>query len=109
MKNEAIGVDAIILAGGDGSVIDPATPVKGLVKVAGIPMVQWVLSALRQSKYVNKIAVVLPEGHDMSSWEHLADYVVFSNGLVSDNIIKAKDALNSDGFILSVTSDIPSV
>jgi len=108
-KQSEIKVDAIVLAGGDGSVIDPQTAVKGMVKIAGKPMVQWVVEALRQAKHVDKIAVVLPPGQDMSSWEHLVDHMVLNDGLVSDNIIKAKNALDSDCFIISITSDIPSV
>jgi len=108
-KQAEIRVDAIVLAGGDGSIIDPQTPVKGLVKVAGKPMVQWVVEALNQAQHVDRIAVVLPPDQDVSSWEHLVSHVVCNDGLVSDNIIKAKDALNTDGFIISITSDIPSV
>lgn len=102
-------VDVIILAGGDGSVIDPRAPAKGLVLVAGKPMVQWVLEALRQSKYVRNIAVVLPPDLDTDSWKDLADHVVFSDGMVSDNIMAAWRALGADGMVMSITSDIPSV
>jgi len=108
-KQGEINVDAIVLAGGDGSVIDPQTPVKGLVKVAGKPMIQWVLEALGQSKHVQNIVVVLPPDQDISAWEHLAYKVVFSNGKISDNIFAGKDALDADSLIISVTSDIPSV
>ncbi|MCL2525526.1 MAG: nucleotidyltransferase family protein [Coriobacteriia bacterium] len=107
--NESSAVDAIILAGGDGSVIDPKTAVKGMVEVAGKPMVQWVLEALRQSVHIRHIAVVLPPDQNVSPWEALADHVVENDGQVSDNILAGHRALNSDGLIISVTSDVPSL
>ena len=105
----AIVVDALVLAGGDGSVIDPQVSAKGMVHIAGKPMVQWVLESLRQSKYIRKIVVVLPPDQDTASWEHLTDAIVESDGQISDNVIEGKDALDSDSLIISVTSDIPSV
>ncbi|MCL2403735.1 MAG: NTP transferase domain-containing protein [Coriobacteriia bacterium] len=105
-------VDAIVLAGGDGSAIDPKTPAKGMVQVAGKPMLQWVLEALRQAKHVRTIAVVLPPDQDTSGWEQLADKVICSNGKISDNIVEGVNALTAsgtDGLIISITSDIPSV
>ncbi|MCL2438238.1 MAG: NTP transferase domain-containing protein [Coriobacteriia bacterium] len=112
MKNEIPTVDALVLAGGDGSVINPQTPVKGMVLVAGKPMVQWVLEALRQARHIRTIAVVLPPNQDTSGWEHLADKIIFSDGQISDNIIEGVNALKAsgtEGLIISVTSDIPSV
>jgi GTP:adenosylcobinamide-phosphate guanylyltransferase len=112
MKNETLIVDALVLAGGDGSVIDPQTPVKGMVRVAQKPMVQWVLEALRQTKYVRKIVVVLPPDQDIAPWQDLADRVICSVGQISDNIIEGVNALKdegTEGLILSVTSDIPSL
>jgi len=102
-------VDALVLAGGDGSVIDPQVSAKGMVHIAGKPMVQWVLESLRQSRYIRKIAVILPPNQDTAAWEHLADKIVFSDGQISDNVIEGKNALDSDSLIISVTSDIPSV
>jgi NDP-sugar pyrophosphorylase family protein len=53
-------VDAMVLAGGEGAVIDPTVRVKGLVRIAGKPMVEWVVDALRAATTVAKIAVVAP-------------------------------------------------
>ena len=40
-------VDAIVLAGGDGAVIDPNCRFKGLVSISGRPMIEWVVDAMR--------------------------------------------------------------
>jgi len=109
MKNETFTVDALVLAGGDGSVIDPNSPVKSMVPIAGKPMVQWVLEALKQSKHIDRIAVVLPHDVDDSAFEHIPDFIVLSDGQISENIIEGRNALQSEGLILSVTSDVPSI
>jgi GTP:adenosylcobinamide-phosphate guanylyltransferase len=102
-------VDALVLAGGDGEVIDPGVAAKGLVKIAGKPMVQWVLEALRAAKTVREIAVVIPAGSDTGGWEHLADYLALSNGSFVENITAGVDALKGDIAVAGVTSDIPTL
>jgi len=102
-------LDAIVLAGGDGSVIDPEVSVKGLVKVAGKPMVQWVVEALRKAQQVREIAVVLPPGQDMEQWQDLCDYVVLSDGMISENVAAGVKALSNRGHVVVSTSDVPSV
>lgn len=102
-------VDAIVLAGGDGSVISPETPVKGLVKVAGKPMVQWVVEALRKAQQVREIAVVLPPEQDTSEWQDLVDYIVPADGMISENVGAGVRALSARGPVVVATSDIPSV
>ena len=118
MKNETgknkksindLAVDAVVLAGGDGSVIDPNTPVKGMVQIAEKPMVQWVLEALAKSQIVRDVVVVLPAGPDSGEWEHLATHVVRSDGQISENMVAALDMLPQSDLIVTVTSDIPTV
>jgi GTP:adenosylcobinamide-phosphate guanylyltransferase len=106
---ELVQVDALVMAGGDGSVIDPSVSAKGLVKVAGKPMVQWVVEALRKASMVREIAVVLPPGQDIESWSHLVDYVIESDGMISENVGAGVRALPRRGHVIVTTSDIPSV
>jgi len=106
--------DAIVLAGGDGSIIDPQISAKGLVQVAGKPMVQWVLEALRKANSIRQIAVVLPPGQDISSWQHLTDHIAYSGGQISENVAAGLDVLSQNDLpqsdlIIGVTSDIPTV
>ena len=56
-------MDAVVLAGGIPREGEPLYPVsqgcpKSLLKVAGKPMVQWVLDALAAAKHVRRIFVV---------------------------------------------------
>ena len=108
-ETAAVQVDAIVLAGGDGSVIDPEISVKGLVEVAGKPMVQWVVEALRKAQQVREIAVVLPPGQDIEKWQDLCDYVVLSDGMISENVAAGVKALSKRGHVVVSTSDVPSV
>ena len=59
-------VDAMILAGGEGAIIDPTVAIKGLVPVAGKPMIEWVVDALRAADTIAEIAVVVPSAQE--SW-----------------------------------------
>jgi len=102
-------VDVLVLAGGDGSALDPQLPVKGLVELAGKPMVQWVLEALRAAQTVREIVVVIPPGYDISHWEQLADYIAYSDGSFADNIAAGLDKLRQDTLVVGVTSDIPAL
>jgi GTP:adenosylcobinamide-phosphate guanylyltransferase len=100
-------VDALVLAGGDGEVVDPAVPVKGLVAIAGRPMVQWVLEALRAAQTVRRIALVIPSGHDLGDWTELVDIIVHADDEFAENITAGVEALPRDLNIIGVTSDIP--
>ena len=80
-------VDAVVLAGGDGAVIDPQVSVKGLVPVAGRPMVEWVVETLRGADPVAEIAVVVPTGEGLGDVTGLVDYLVVSDGRFADNVI----------------------
>jgi GTP:adenosylcobinamide-phosphate guanylyltransferase len=100
-------VDALILAGGDGTVIDPVVPVKGLVPIAGRPMTAWVLDALRAASSVRRIVLIAPESAGLDNWADVADDIVLSNDGMADNIAAGLDALTCDIPVIGVTSDIP--
>lgn len=102
-------VDAVILAGGDGAVIDPAVSVKGLVPVAGKPMVEWVVDALIAAETVADIAVVVPTAENLGSWADKVDKLVLSKRPFADNLIAGVDAFRNDRHVLVTTGDVPAL
>lgn len=102
-------VDAVVLAGGDGAIIDPTVRIKGLVPVAGKPMVEWVVSALRASGTVEGIAVVVPTAENLGAWVDLADKIVVSDQRFADNIFAGVDSFRTDRPTLVTTGDLPAL
>jgi len=102
-------VDAVVLAGGDGAVIDPASRFKGLLPIAGKPMVEWVLDALNASEMVNEVAVVVPTAENLGAWVDRAGKIVVSDGSFVENIIAGVGAFRTDRPVLLVTGDIPAL
>lgn len=102
-----IKVDVVILAGGDGEVIDPSQRFKGLVELAGKPLVQWVVEAFRAAESVNEIAVVIPTAENLGSWGDLVDKLVLSDREFMDNTIAGIEAFRVDRPVVVATGDIP--
>jgi GTP:adenosylcobinamide-phosphate guanylyltransferase len=104
-----VKVDAVVLAGGDGGVIDPAVRIKGLVPVAGRPMVEWVVDALRSAETVVEIAVVVPTAENLGPWADKVDKLVVSDARFIDNAIAGIDSFRNDRHVLLATGDIPAL
>ncbi len=104
-----VKVDAVVLAGGDGEVIDPTVHIKGLVPVAGKPMVEWVVEALRAADSIADVAVVVPTAENLGSWVDKADKIVVSDGRFADNAIAGVDAFRNDRSVLLTTGDLPAL
>ncbi len=102
-------VDAVVLAGGEGEMIDPTVHVKGLVPIAGKPMVQWVVEALRAADTVAGVVVVVPTSDGLGSWVEQVDRVVVSDAPFADNIIAGADASSGDRPTLVTTGDLPAL
>jgi GTP:adenosylcobinamide-phosphate guanylyltransferase len=102
-------VDAVVLAGGDGAVLDPACRFKGLLPIAGKPMVEWVLDALNSAETVHEVAVVVPTAENLGAWVDRTGKLVVSNGSFVDNIIAGVGAFRADRQVLLVTGDIPAL
>lgn len=102
-------VDAVILAGGDGAVIDPAVRIKGLVPVAGKPMVEWVVDAMRAADSIVEVAVVVPTAENLGPWADKVDKLVVSNGSFIDNLIAGVDSFRNDRSVLVATGDLPAL
>ncbi len=102
-------VDAVVLAGGDGAVIDPTSRFKGLLPIAGKPMVEWVLDALNAAGTIEEVAVVVPSAENLGSWVDRAGKIVVSDGSFIDNIVAGVSAFRVDRPVLLVTGDIPAL
>lgn len=102
-------VDAVVLAGGDGAVIDPAVRIKGLVPVAGKPMVEWVIDAMRAADNIVEIAVVVPTAENLGSWADKVDKLVVSDGAFIDNVLAGIDSFRNDRSVLVATGDLPAL
>jgi hypothetical protein len=77
-----VKVDAVVLSGGEGAIIDPEVSVKGLVPVAGRPMIDWVIEALRGAE---------------------------SDASFIDNAIAGAESFQSGRKVLGATGDLPAL
>lgn len=102
-------VDAVVLAGGDGAVVDPAVSIKGLVPVAGKPMVEWVVDALNGARTIGEVAVVVPTAEGLGPWVNKAGKIVVSDGEFVDNCIAGIDSFRNDRSVLVSTGDLPAL
>lgn len=102
-------VDAVVLAGGDGAVVDPTSRFKGLLPIAGKPMVEWVVDALREAQSVHEIAVVVPTAENLGSWVDKVDKLVVSDGNFSENVLAGVRSFREERPLLLATGDIPAL
>lgn len=102
-------VDAVVLAGGEGAIIDPAIAVKGLVPVAGKPMVEWVVDALKAADSIADISVVVPTAENLGPWADKVDKLVVSRRSFIDNLVAGVDAFRNDRHVLVTTGDVPAL
>ncbi|HEX9093786.1 MAG TPA: nucleotidyltransferase family protein [Coriobacteriia bacterium] len=102
-------VDAVILAGGDGVVLDPACRFKGLLPVAGKPLVEWVVDAFLAAETIEDIAVVMPTAENLGPWVDKVGRLVVSDRQFMDNAIAGIAAFRSDRPVLVATGDIPLI
>jgi GTP:adenosylcobinamide-phosphate guanylyltransferase len=104
-----VKVDAVVLAGGDGVVIDPSCRFKGLLPIAGRPMVEWVVDALREAETVAEIAVVVPTAEDLGPWVDKVDKLVVSDRPFMDNVLAGVASFRADRYVLVATGDLPTL
>lgn len=102
-------VDAVVLAGGDGAVIDPTSRFKGLLAIGGKPMVEWIVDALRDAESVHEVAVVVPTAENLGAWADKVDKVVVSDGSFIDNVLAGVRAFRVERPLLIATGDIPAL
>ena len=102
-------VDAIVLAGGEGAIIDPTVHIKGLVPIAGKPMIEWVVDALRAAETIEGIAVVIPTRKNLGEWADRVDHLVLSDGSFMENALAGFSAFQGDRPVLATTGDLPAL
>lgn len=102
-------VDAVVLGGGDGAVIDPTCRFKGLLPLAGKPMIGWVVEALRDAKSIAGIAVVVPTAEGLDEWVDMVDKVVINDGEFADNALAGIESFRAERPVLLTTGDIPAL
>jgi GTP:adenosylcobinamide-phosphate guanylyltransferase len=104
-----VKVDAVVLSGGEGAIIDPEVSVKGLVPVAGRPMIDWVIEALRGAETVAEIALVVPSAENLGDWADKVDRLVVSDASFIDNAIAGAESFKSGRKMLGATGDLPAL
>ena len=102
-------VDAVVLGGGDGEIIDPTVHIKGLVPIANRPMIAWVVEAMRAAETIAEIAVVVPTDRELGEWTSLVDHIVLSDGSFMDNALAGFSALTNGRAVLAATGDLPAL
>ncbi|MCL5887785.1 MAG: nucleotidyltransferase family protein [Actinobacteria bacterium] len=102
-------VDAVVLAGGAGEVIDPDARFKGLLPIAGKPMVEWVVDALKEAPSIAEVAVVVPTAEDLGLWVNKVDKLVVADQAFFKNILAGLGAFRSDRPALIITGDLPAL
>lgn len=102
-------VDAVVLAGGEGAIIDPTVSTKGLVPIAGRPMIEWVVDALRASESIGEIAVVVPTSEGMGDWVDKVEHLVISDANFIENAIAGCDVFRDKEYVLGATGDLPAL
>ncbi len=106
---DPVKVDAVVLAGGAGEVIDPTVHIKGLVPIMGRPMIEWVVDALRASSSIGEIAVVVPTSEDLGEWTAKVDHIVVSPNDFIDNAIAGASVFGNERHVLGATGDLPAL
>ncbi len=105
-------MNALILAGKkDTGKLENCTKLsnKALLMFNEIPMVEYVVNALLESKLIDDIVVVGPE-YDLTPFlEKKVTKILESTDSIIDNVQIGLDYLNDDGKILLLTSDIPLI
>jgi len=103
-------VDAVVLAGrlNDGKLKEVSDePLEANIKIAGKPMVEYVLEALMKAKDVASVYLVGPR-NGLGQYENPRITVVEAGGDIMENIKRGLGQCRTD-FVLVVTSDIPLI
>lgn len=106
-------LDVVILAGAPNNgplkrVSD--TEHEALIKIARLPMVEYVLKAVNQAKYTGRVAVVGPKKELEESIQEKVDIFIEAGYSIKDNILRSLAAFEDrSDYILLMTSDIPLI
>lgn len=104
--------DVLILAGAlnDGALQESSSEeYEALIEVAGRPMVEYVLKAVRGSKFAQRVALIGPEELLKERLSLQADAYIEGGDSLFQNIRRGATALDPQGPVLIITSDIPLI
>ncbi len=99
-------VDALVLGGGKMKGSDEP---KAFLTLRGKTMLEYVLEALRSSKMLNQIVVVVPTEERLEKVKEFQVEWVVSDGSILDNLGAGLKVLTQSEFVLISSSDIPFI
>lgn len=108
-----MSVDALVLAGGStkGLTTDENIPTKALIDIGDRPMIEYTLDALKGSREIDNIIVVLPSSVSEEPWFNKIDEVVHADGSLTDNFYAGLGKVVSDSKsikkVLAISADVP--
>lgn len=82
-------------------------PYEGLIDIAGRPMIDWVVRALRESKKIGRIVVVAPSEAFRGKFDQDGVSFVEPADSMLKNILRGMEVLPADQMVLAVSSDLP--
>ncbi len=103
-------VNAVVMAGraNEGRLREVSdAPYEGLIDIAGRPMLDWVLRALRDCRRIGRIVVAGPEEALRGKIESDGISFVEPGGSMIENILRGMKELPEDQLMLAVSSDLP--
>lgn len=108
---EVNGMKAFVLAGGKDHIHIEGCVNKAILPIEGKPMLQYIVHALRDSAYIDGIAIV---GDVALLKEHVEldgsrDILLQGEEKMIDNVIKGLDYFQDQEWMLLITSDIPFI
>ncbi len=114
---DAVGMDAVVIAGGSPAPGEPLYPYtqggyKALLDVAGKPMIQWVLDALSGSRCVHQVFIVGLDPSVNLACSRPLDYVPDQGSLLENirsGVTRALERNPDSQYALVVSSDIPGI
>jgi GTP:adenosylcobinamide-phosphate guanylyltransferase len=101
-----VSIDAVILGGGQIKGIKNSGA-KSLLLVGGKPMLHYVVNALKKSKIIKRIIVILPSPVENQFELGQIDEIVIKNDTLSQNMLAGIKRLGFDNLVLVVSADIP--
>ncbi len=105
-------VDVLILAGarneGPLREYSPVTH-EAFIEIADIPMVEYVINAVKAAHHTDRIAIVGPRSEIERSVHQKVDLIIDSGNSMIENIQSGIRELNSQGYVFLISSDIPLI
>ncbi|MFW5998858.1 MAG: nucleotidyltransferase family protein [Halanaerobiaceae bacterium] len=82
---------------------------EALIKIREVPMVEYILNAVKSASYTDKIAIVGPKKELNRAINQKIDLIVDSVDSMMGNIKKGIKKLNPRNYVLIICSDIPLI